>query len=158
MEARPLADVPVIGFERGGNLCIGDQLVDPLPMLLHNGEVKLLSGPDELLDARTFRSRWVLDRSVVTCPAVIGEVGVDPSAQHDGLEVVHPCLLPAWLQTLRERRIGGAVPPDPDRRGGALEDVDVPGCLGERRKSLQSARPGADQGHGLVAEVGERLA
>ena len=88
-------------------------------------------------------------------PAVVGEVGVHPAAQHDRLEVVHPSLLPARCQAFGERRLGRAIPPDADRRRCALEDVDLLGGLGERRKRLQPTRARPDQGDGLVAELGE---
>ena len=51
VEAGPLAEVAVVRLERGRDVGIGDQLVDPLPVLLHDPEVELLGGPHELLDA-----------------------------------------------------------------------------------------------------------
>ena len=51
VEARPLAEVPVVRLEDSAARGIGHQLLDPLAVLLHDPVVELLGLADVLLDA-----------------------------------------------------------------------------------------------------------
>ncbi len=157
MKARALAQVAVIRFERSRDVRIGHELIDPPAVLLHDPEVEFFCLPHVFLDARTITPGRVLDGGEVMGPTVVGEVGPDRAAEHDGLEVVHPGLLPARLKCLNETRVGGPVASNPDGRRRALEHVDVFGRLRERRQALQPAGARPDQRDNLVTQIGHRL-
>ena len=67
------------------------------------------------------------------------------------------CPLPTRLEPLGEVGIGGPVAPFAHGRGRALEHVDVLRRLGQRRKTLDAARPGAHEGDNLACQSRERL-
>ena len=157
MEARPLAQVPVVRLEDLSRVAIGDQLLHTLTVLLHDPVVDLLGAVEVLLEGHALPPWRVLDSRVVLRPAVVGEIRFDGPAQHHGLEVVHPVLLPAGLLALGEVGLGVSVAPHTDGRRRALKDDDVLRRRRERGEALDAGRARADETDGLVAEVGERL-
>ena len=104
------------------------------------------------------RRGGVVDGGVVPGPAVVGQVHVGRPAQHDGLEVVHPLLLPPGPEPLGEVGRGGAVAPHPDGGGRALEHVDVAGRRRQRTQALDAGGAGPDERHDLIAQLGHGLA
>ena len=96
-------------------------------------------------------------RGVVVGPPVVDEVLLDGLAQHHGLEVVPPGLLPARAQVVGEVGVGGPVAPHPDRRRRPLEHVHRLGVAPQRGDALDAGGPGADDGHRLVVELGHRF-
>ena len=77
VEARALAQVAVVRLEDLGRGRVGDELVDPLAVLLHDPEVELLGAAHVLLDRHALPPRRVVDGGVVVGPPVVGEVLVD---------------------------------------------------------------------------------
>ena len=91
------------------------------------------------------------------CPPVVDQVDFGGQSHHESLEVVHAGPLPSRFELLGEVRIGGPVASFTDRRGRALEHVEVVGRCRQVRDALQAARPGADEGHDLVRKGVEWL-
>ena len=99
----------------------------------------------------------MLHRCIVVRPTVVDLVDLDREARHDGLEVLHSGLLPARHEAVGKVGLGGAVAPLADSRRRPLEHIEVLCRLGQWRHTLDAARPGADEGDGLVGQAGERL-
>ena len=100
VEAGPLAEIAVPGFERLGGGAIGHDLVDPRPDLLHLGEVRQsrcrgvrCSGSDRTVAVVTHDRKLAGDAR----PGVGDQVFVRLSAGREDLEVLYPLPLPAGL-------------------------------------------------------------
>ena len=88
-------------------------------------------------------------------PSVADEVFFLRAAAHQDVEVVHPFSLPARLERLREVRVGRRVVTHVDRRGRALEDVDLLCVASQVGHGLDRRRAGADHADALVGELRE---
>src|SRR5204863_7571458 len=88
-------------------------------------------------------------------PAVVDQVLLGEAAGDQGVEVVHPVLLPAGLQALSPRRIGGTVGAHVDGRGRALEDVELLRGRSDVRHALHGRGARADDADALVLQAGE---
>ena len=62
VEARPLAEIPVVRLEDLGRGGVGHQLLDPSPVRIHDPVVNFLCAPHELGRRHSLRSRGMLNR------------------------------------------------------------------------------------------------
>ena len=141
VETRAFAQVAVIRLENLGLGRIGHQLIDPAPVEIHDLVVEYLAAAQVLGHGHVLAAWGVLDGGVVMGPSVIDQIHVGGLTQHDGLEVVHPIALPTRSEGVGEVRVGGSVAPFADGRGGALEDIEVFGRLGQRRHDWMALAP-----------------
>ncbi len=158
MEARALAELPVVRLQRLGGLRIFDELVDAGADLLHLLEVRELHRRREALGGHlAARALLQQDQQLPddVGPAVHHEVLGLEAAGDQRVEVVHAALLPAGLEARRPLRIGRTVRAHVDRRRRALEHVQVLGSLAEVRDALHGGRAGADDADALVLQPRE---
>ena len=156
VEARPLAQVPVVGLQRLRDVGVGDE------------SPRRASGAPPSPSSRTPRPCRMISSSVmsgVDCgvgdlrhvvrPAVVGEILIDRPPEHHGREVLHPLPLPARAAGSRRSPRGvGRFPRTPIGRRRALEHVQVLRGLGQRWDGLDRAGTGSDDADDLVGQVG----
>ena len=158
VEAWPLAELPVPGFQRRRRDRVLDDGVDPRADLAHLLVVGQRGQFSPLLrgyrTTQLFRCLSRGDTRQITediGPSVMHQVLVGVAAGLVGGEVFQPAQLPAGGGDLGEpvgidRLVGAHV----DGGGGALEDEEFLGRLGQVRDALHGGGAGADDADPLV--------
>ena len=154
MEAGPLAELAVVRLERLGGVRVVDDRLDPRADLLHLLEVGQLHRVHQALGRHVTLAAAESDQQLAddVGPAVVDEILGLGDARHEGVEVLHPALLPARLERRRPLRVGRPVGAHVDRRRRALEDVQLLGAGAEVRHALHRGGARADDADALVGE------
>ena len=88
-------------------------------------------------------------------PAIHHQVFRCKPARHQRVEILHPVLVPAWLQALRPVRISRPVVANIDRRWRALEHVKLLGAFPDMRHALHRRRARPDNADALALQAGQ---
>ena len=158
VEARPLAELVVPWLERRCGIGILDDGVDPGPDLFHLLEVSQLHqlcGVIHHFAGFHLLARQQKDVADDVRPAVLHQVFLGEPPGHQGVEVVHPVLLPAGLKVLSPLRVRRTVVANIDGRRCALEDEQLLGGLAQMRHALNGRGTGANDRDALVLQAGQ---
>ena len=153
VERGAFAEHPVVGLEFLGDFRGVDEAVDPGSDFVHLVEVGHLEDLGNVGAAVGLGVAEAADHHADQIgPPVVDQVFGLGNAGDEAVEVLHSLFLPSGLKTGDPLGVGGFVASHIHRRGGALEHVEVLGCLAEKRHALDGAGTGADHRDPLVAQ------
>ncbi len=155
-EGGALAGVPVPGLEGFRGVRVGDGLLDTGAQFVHLGRVGELVGRFEGLAVAlpAEAGKQLLQKACGRGPAVGHQIPLGRLTGDDTEVVLAAVVRPARTVGADIRGGGPAVGAHVDGRGGALEDVDVSGVLGQHGNDLDAGGPGAHDPHTLTRESG----